>query len=864
MALSPMMQQYMEMRERYPDSILFFRLGDFYEMFFDQAELASRELDLTLTGKECGLENRAPMCGIPFHSADMYIARLVEKGYKVAICEQIEDPATAKGLVKRDIVKLVTPGTITENELLDESKNNYIANIYELGRTYALSYADISTGECFVTSSDDINAPYKLIDEVLKLNPKELVIEDNVLSDKYIIDNVIKKDKIYISRYLNQDEDKINELNILKDKYNIAERKSLVLLLNYIYETQKNTASQINKVEKYSIETSMRLDVNTRRNLEIVESNREKTKKGSLLWVMDKTVTAMGARKLRHWIENPLLNKDEIEERLNAVDVLYSDMFAKDEIVKLLKSIRDTQRITTKLTNGNCNGRDLICLKNSFAVFPAIKKSLQGIISKIEPKKAKLLTKVEANIDDLQDIFSLIEKSIEEEPPLVIKEGGIIKSGFNSEVDELRSASRDGKSWIMNLEAKEREETGIKGLKIGYNRVFGYYIEITRSNYKDIPEGRYIRKQTLADKERFITPELKEIEDKILGSEDKLVDLEYKLFSQIRETISKEVIRIQKSAEAIAVLDTLCSFATVAEENNYVMPNITVTDEIKIIAGRHPVVEKNVNTTFIPNDTYLNCNDYRFHIITGPNMAGKSTYMRQVALITYMAQIGSFVPASEATIGIVDRIFTRVGASDDLASGESTFMVEMSELANILDNATNKSLIILDEIGRGTSTYDGMAIAWATVEHIVDKEKLGAKTLFATHYHELKDLENELEGVKNFSVAVKEKGEDVIFLRKIVEGPADGSYGIYVARLAGISNSIVKRAKAILNDLEKHSTLKEAKENSVKPIDSKTMQVDMFNYKLVEVGRILDKLCLDELTAKDALDTLYKLKEKIE
>ena len=864
MALSPMMQQYMEMRERYPDSILFFRLGDFYEMFFDQAELASRELDLTLTGKECGLENRAPMCGIPFHSADMYIARLVEKGYKVAICEQIEDPATAKGLVKRDIVKLVTPGTITENELLDESKNNYIANIYELGRTYALSYADISTGECFVTSSDDINAPYKLIDEVLKLKPKELVIEDNVLSDKYIIDNVIKKDKIYISRYLNQDEDKINELNILKDKYNIAERKSLVLLLNYIYETQKNTASQINKVEKYSIETSMRLDVNTRRNLEIVESNREKTKKGSLLWVMDKTVTAMGARKLRHWIENPLLNKDEIEERLNAVDVLYSDMFAKDEIVMLLKSIRDTQRITTKLTNGNCNGRDLICLKNSFAVFPAIKKSLQNIISKIEPKRAKLLTKVETNIDDLQDIFSLIEKSIEEEPPLVIKEGGIIKSGFNSEVDELRSASRDGKSWIMNLEAKEREETGIKGLKIGYNRVFGYYIEITRSNYKDIPEGRYIRKQTLADKERFITPELKEIEDKILGSEDKLVDLEYKLFTQIRETISKEVVRIQKSAEAIAVLDTLCSFATVAEENNYVMPSITATDEIKIIAGRHPVVEKNVNTTFIPNDTYLNCNDYRFHIITGPNMAGKSTYMRQVALITYMAQIGSFVPASEATIGIVDRIFTRVGASDDLASGESTFMVEMSELANILDNATNKSLIILDEIGRGTSTYDGMAIAWATVEHIADKEKLGAKTLFATHYHELKDLENELEGVKNFSVAVKEKGEDVIFLRKIVEGPADGSYGIYVARLAGISNSIVNRAKVILNDLEKHSTLKEAKENSVKPIDSKTMQVDMFNYKLVEVGRILDKLCLDELTAKDALDTLYKLKEKIE
>ncbi len=864
MALSPMMQQYMEMREKYSDAILFFRLGDFYEMFFDQAELVSRELDLTLTGRDCGLEKRAPMCGVPFHSSDMYVARLIEKGYKVAICEQVEDPALAKGLVKREITKLVTPGTITENELLDETQNNFVANIYELGRTYALSYADISTGECFVTSSDDINAPYKLIDEVLKLRPKELVLEDSVLSDKYIIDNVIKRDKIYVSRYLNESVEKLNELNILKDKYNIAETKSLVLLLNYIFETQKNTVSQINDIKKYSIESCMRLDANTRRNLEIVESNREKTKKGSLLWVLDKTVTAMGARKLRNWVENPLLNKDEIEERLNAVSVLNNNMFAKDELVMLLKSVRDTQRITTKLTNGNCNGRDLICLKNSFAVFPAIKKSLQALIEKKDKDGTRLLRKVETNIDDLQDIFELVEKAIEEEPPLVIKEGGLIKSGFNTEVDELRSASRDGKSWIMNLEAREREETGIKGLKIGYNRVFGYYIEITKSNYKDIPEGRYIRKQTLADKERFITPELKEIEDKILGSEDKLVDLEYKLFTEIRDTISKEVVRIQKSAEAIAVLDTLCSFATVATDNNYVMPKITNTDEIKIVSGRHPVVEKNVNAPFIPNDTFLNCNDYRFHIITGPNMAGKSTYMRQVALITYMAQIGSFVPANEAEIGIVDRIFTRVGASDDLASGESTFMVEMSELANILDNATNKSLVILDEIGRGTSTYDGMAIAWATVEHIANKEKLGAKTLFATHYHELKDLEQELDGVKNFSVAVKEKGEDVIFLRKIVEGAADGSYGIYVARLAGISNTIVNRAKVILNDLEKHSTLKEANKNTVKPIDSKTMQVDMFNYKLVEVGRILDKLCLDELTAKDALDTLYKLKEKME
>lgn len=863
MALSPMMQQYMEMREKYPDAILFFRLGDFYEMFFDQAELCSRELELTLTGKECGLEKRAPMCGIPFHSADMYIARLVEKGYKVALCEQVEDPATAKGLVKRDIVKLVTPGTITENDLLDETKNNYIANIYAIGRTYALSFADISTGECFVTSSEDLNATYKVIDEVLKLKPRELVLEDNILSDKYIVESVVKKDKIFVSRYLNQDESNVDSLNILQDKYNLAERKSLVLLLNYVFETQKNSMTQINNVVKYSIESSMRLDANTRRNLEILESNREKTKRGSLLWVMDKTVTAMGARKLRRWLENPLLNKQEIDERLKAVKILTQDVFAHDEIISLLKSVRDTQRITTKLTNGNCNGRDLISLKNSFSVFPSIKARLGELIARNENENTKLLKKLEENIDDLKDIFELIEKSIEEEPPIVIKEGGIIKPGYNQEVDELRSASRDGKTWIMNLEAKEREETGIKGLKIGYNRVFGYYIEITKSNYKDIPEGRYIRKQTLAEKERFITPELKEIEDKILGSEDKLVDLEYKLFTGIRETIAREVSRIQTTAEAIAILDTLCSFATVAQDNNYVEPIITNGNEIVIKAGRHPVVEKNTNVTFIPNDTSLNCDDARFHIITGPNMAGKSTYMRQVALITYMAQVGSFVPASEATIGIVDRIFTRVGASDDLASGESTFMVEMSELANILDNATNKSLIILDEIGRGTSTYDGMAIAWATVEYISNKENIGAKTLFATHYHELKDLEKELDGVKNFSVEIKEKGDDVIFLRKIIEGPADGSYGIYVAKLAGISNNVVNRAKVILNKLEKESTLKSAKENDTKVITN-TMQVDMFNYKLAEVGRILDKLSLDELTAKDALDTLYRLKEKLQ
>ena len=860
MALSPMMQQYLDIREKYPETIILFRLGDFYEMFFDQAELCSRELELTLTGKECGLEERAPMCGIPFHAVEGYIVKLVDKGYKVGICEQVEDPKEAKGLVKRDVIKVITPGTITENTMLDEHKNNYIANIYMVGKQYALSYADISTGECFVTHADNLDGVYKIIDETLKIRPKELVLEDLILSDSEVVNKLVKKQEIYISRYINQDETLVNDMPMMSEAFTLAERKSLTLLLNYIADTQKQVVSQLNKITAYDIEASMRLDVNTRRNLEITESNRERTKRGSILWVLDKTTTAIGARQIRKWVESPMLSKKNIDERLDAVESLKNDVFVREDIIELLKNVHDIERLASKMSNANTNARDLVALKNSFKVLPSLKATIARLLT---GDKHQYLSKIYDSIDELKDMCSLIDTAIVDDPPITIKEGGLIKKGYNAEVDEYRSASTEGKNWLMELEAKEREATGIKGLKVGFNRVFGYYIEITRSNYDQIPEDRYIRKQTLADKERFITPELKELENKILGSEEKLVDLEYKLFAEVREKVAREIVRIQKTAMAIGVIDSLCSFAKVAEDMNYVRPNITHDGVINIKEGRHPVVEKTIKgSEFIPNDTYIDSNA-RFHIITGPNMAGKSTYMRQVAVITYMAQIGSFVPATEASISIVDRIFTRVGASDDLAGGESTFMVEMTELSNILENATSNSLVILDEIGRGTSTYDGMAIAWATVEHIVDKEKVGAKTLFATHYHELNELEGTLEGVKNYSVAVKERGDDVIFLRKIVEGHADESYGIYVANLAGVPNSVVNRAKKILNKLEEDTVTKKAKANTTKVIDNNN-QINMFNFKLAEVGRMLDKLALDELSAKEALDVLYKLKEKME
>ena len=866
MGLSPMMQQYLDIKDKNPDTILFFRLGDFYEMFFEDAKLCSRELELTLTGKDCGLEERAPMCGVPFHSSTTYIQKLIEKGYKVAICEQVEDPKEAKGLVKRDVVKIVTPGTLLDTNMLDETKNNYVANIFSIGKEYAFSYADISTGECYVTYIEGLSSIDKIIDDVMRVMPSEFILSKNMLAQKHIVDNITKRINTYISEYIQDEEAENNTLELLK-KYKMditkVEEMSLTVLLTYITETQKSEASQINKIERYSLEKFMRLDNATRKNLEIMESSREKTKKGSLLWVLDKTSTAMGARQMKKWLEKPLLNVKDITTRLDAVEAIKSNVFFRDDLIDSLRNIYDIERIIAKVVSGNINGRDLVSLKNSIKYLPEIRQKLLNIIKYNEGKENTYLLKLYSDIDELQDIYALIDKSINDDVGITIKEGNIIKKGYNKEVDTLRFASTDGKSWLMQLEANEKERTGIKNLKVGYNKVFGYYIEVTKSFISQVPEDRYIRKQTLTGGERYITEELKTIEEKILGSEDKLTDLEYKLFVQIRNEIARSASRVQKSAEIISILDVLCSFAYVAENENYVKPIITDDGVIDIRDGRHPVVEKSLrDVEFIPNNTFMDLDAKRFHVITGPNMAGKSTYMRQVAVITYMAQVGCFVPASYAKIGIVDRIFTRVGASDDLAMGESTFMVEMTELSNILENATSKSLIILDEIGRGTSTYDGLSIAWATVEYIWDKEKIGAKTLFATHYHELTELGDTKEGINNFSVAVKEKGEDVIFLRKIVEGGADESYGIYVAKLAGVPKPVLHRAKELLKKLEETNINKKAKKNETKVINN-DMQVDMFNYRLAEVGKILDKICLDELTAKEALDTLYKLKDKM-
>lgn len=861
--LTPMMKQYLDMREKYKDCILFYRIGDFYEMFFDQAELCSRELELTLTGKDCGQEERAPMCGIPFHAINAYIPKLVEKGYKVAICEQVEDPKNAKGLVKRDVIKIITPGTITDISMLDEKKNNYIACVIKEKKNIAFSFCDISTGEFKISNLSGIDSDIKLINEISRINPSEIVFFETLKKDINLINEISKLFNIYIS-YSDNISDNTFLINMLKDNTFIKlEKDCCNLLLNYIEDTQKTKIDQINNIKKYNVDKFMQLDSSTRRNLEILESNREKTKKGSLLWVLDETTTAMGGRRLRNWLEAPLLDKEKIIKRQNAVETLVNNKILADELKETLRYVYDMERLISKTVGSVANARELISLKNSLQKLPIIKNILNKLLNN---NKDIYLKELYDKLDILDDIYNFISSSIIDDPPITIKDGGIIKDGFNNNIDEYRTASKDGKKWLMQLEIKEKELTGIKGkwLRVGYNRVFGYYIEVTNSYKNMVPEDRYIRKQTLAGAERYITEELKEIEDKILGAQEKLVDLEYNVFCDIREKIAKEVIRIQKTASVISILDVLCSFETVAINNSYIKPNILNNGEIKIVDGRHPVVEKALHSgSFIPNDTYLNDNKDRFLIITGPNMAGKSTYMRQVALITYMAQIGSFVPASSASISIVDRIFTRIGASDDLAMGESTFMVEMQELSNILMNATSSSLIILDEIGRGTSTYDGLAIAWATVEYIANKEKIGAKTLFATHYHELVEAANNIEGVKNYSVAVKEKGDDVIFLRKIVAGGTDESYGIYVAKLAGVSKVVISRAKEILKELEDVDLAKKSINNKKKKLTTEEIQVDMFNYKMAEVSKILEKTNLDELAPKDALDILYRLKEKL-
>ena len=865
---SPMMQRYLETKEQYKDCILFYRLGDFYEMFFDDAITAARELEITLTGKDCGQEERAPMAGVPHHAAEIYISKLIAKGYKVAICEQLENPKTAKGIVKRGVIRVVTPGTIVESNMLEERKNNYIMAIYKSGIYFGISVCDISTGEFYAAEIKDSNNFPELLDEIARYSPSELVINSNIADCTEEMKKIKERFNCYITRFQDKFFDTKSDIiklrfNLLdtnqKQIENIEDKKFVVASINalveYIEQTQMTNLDHINKIVIYKISKYMSLDINARRNLEITEKMRDKSKKGTLLWVLDKTSTSMGSRHLRRWLSDPLIDTLEINRRLNSVKELKEEVMLRGDVIENLKKVYDIERLAGKMAYGNANARDMITLKNSLARLPDVKNVLKNC-------KSEMLKNLYENLDELQDIYELIEKSIVNDPPMSVKDGGIIKLGYDEEIDKLKTATTEGKNWIIQLEADEKEKTGIKNLKIGFNKVFGYFIEVTKSNLDQVPE-RYIRKQTLTNAERYITEELKNLENQILGAEEKVVILEYNLFTKIREEISKNIIRLQKTATIVATLDVLTSFAQVAEDMNYCMPKVDDSGIIDIKSGRHPVIEKILGAgEFVENDTYLDKNQNRLSIITGPNMAGKSTYMRQVALITLMAQVGSFVPAEEANIGVVDKIFTRVGASDDLSMGQSTFMVEMMEVATILKEATENSLVILDEIGRGTSTYDGLSIAWAVAEYIANKEKCGAKTLFATHYHELTELEEKIEGVKNYSIAVKEKGEDIIFLRKIISGGTDESYGIHVARLAGVPKLVTEEANKILKSLERKNILNGKKEEKK---DAKQVegQFDMYNYKLAEIAHEIDKVNLNELTPIDALNTLVKIKEKM-
>ena len=863
---SPMMQRYLETKEEYKDCILFYRLGDFYEMFFEDAITASRELELTLTGKDCGQEERAPMCGIPHHAAEIYVSRLINKGYKVAICEQLEDPKTTKGIVKRGVIRVVTPGTLVESNMLEERKNNYIVSIYKTGIYFGISICDISTGEFYSAEIKDNNNFPILLDEIARYTPSELVINSMMAN---CLDEMNKIKERFENVYITKFNDKFfsEELNNINLRFNVvdnnerkienlAEKKlalsSINALVQYIEDTQKTSLDHINKITIYNLSKYMALDINARRNLEITEKMRDKSKKGTLLWVLDKTSTSMGGRLLRRWLNDPLVDVDEINRRLNAVKELKDDIILRGEVIENLKKVYDIERLAGKMAYGNANARDMVTLKNSLFKLPEVKQILKNC-------KSDLLKGLYEKLDELQDIYQLIEKSIVEDPPMTIKDGGIIKLGYDEEIDKLKTAQTEGKTWLVQLEAEEKEKTGIKNLKIGFNKVFGYFIEVTKSYLDQVPD-RFIRKQTLTNAERYITEDLKNLENQILGAEEKVINLEYNAFVEIREEISKNVTRLQTTSEVISSLDVLTSFAQVAEDFNYCMPVVDSSGTIDIKNGRHPVIEKILGEgVFVENDTFLDKGDNRLSIITGPNMAGKSTYMRQVALITLMAQCGSFVPAESANIGVVDKIFTRVGASDDLSMGQSTFMVEMMEVATILKEATPNSLVILDEIGRGTSTYDGLSIAWAVAEYIADKQKCGAKTLFATHYHELTELENKIEGIKNYSIAVKEKGEDIIFLRKIVRGGTDESYGIHVARLAGVPKVVTQKANEILRSLEKKNILTGKKQDK-KQVEG---QFDMYNYKLAEIAHEIDKVNLNELTPIDALNTLVRIKEKM-
>ncbi len=876
--LSPMMQEYMNTKEQYKDCILFYRLGDFYEMFFEDAILASKELELTLTGKDCGLEERAPMCGVPHHAVEVYLNRLVGKGYKVAIGEQVEDPKMARGLVKREVIRVVTPGTNFNVSALDESKNNYLMCIVYVDDMYGISVCDITTGDFYVT---EVNSKRTLLDEINKFMPSEIICNQAFSVSGIDLEDIKQRLNISVFSLDTWYFDDENAKKALLEHFKIHHLDGLGLgdfetgsvsagaLMQYLTETQKDALVQLTTITPYVTGKYMILDTSTRRNLELAETLREKNKKGSLLWILDKTKTAMGARLLRSFLEQPLIDKAEITKRQEAIQTFVNSAIEREEIREYLNPVYDLERIISRIANKTANPRDLIAFKNSLSMLPHIKRILDSF-------ENPLLNKINQDMDALLDITELIERAVLEEPPTQIKEGGIIKEGYHEEVDKLRHAKTDGKGWLADLEAKERERTGVKTLKIKFNKNFGYCIEITNSykNSFQMPED-YTRKQTLTNAERYITPELKEIEMMILGSEDKLYTLEYHLFCEVREKISGHIARIQKTAKAVAALDVFAALAYVAEKNRYVKPKMNEKGIIDIKGGRHPVVEQMMaNDLFVSNDTYLNNGQNRITIITGPNMAGKSTYMRQSALIVLMAQIGSFVPADHANIGICDRIFTRVGASDDLASGQSTFMVEMTEVANILRNATSNSLVILDEIGRGTSTFDGLSIAWAVVEYISNPKLLGAKTLFATHYHELTELEGMINGVNNYCIAVKEQGDDIVFLRKIIKGGADKSYGIQVAKLAGVPDTVIERAKEIVVQLIDADISKSAREIAAQGIHSRKKQtkpdeLEMSQMSLFDTVRDEDianeikELDLGNMTPIDALNILYKLQNKL-
>ena len=876
--LSPMMRHYMETKKQYPDCILFYRLGDFYEMFFEDAQTASRELEITLTGKECGLSERAPMCGVPFHAVDSYLNKLVQKGYKVAIAEQMEDPKLAKGLVKREVIRVVTPGTITSAQALDETKNNYLMGIVCTDGRYGVATADISTGDFLVT---EVETERELFDEINKFSPSEIICNNAFYMSGVDLEELKNRYHVAVSalepRFFGEEACR----KILKEHFRVGALNGLGLeelgtgiiaagaVMQYMYETQKSTLEHITTIQPYSTGQFMILDTSTRRNLELVETLREKNKRGTLLWVLDKTKTAMGARLLRNWIKQPLSRKEAITARQDAVEELNMSYISREEIREYLNPVYDLERLIGRISYKTANPRDLIAFCGSLEMLPFIRNILTEFCS-------TLLKEAAADLDPLEDLFDLIRRAIVEEPPITLREGGIIREGFNSQADELRKAKTDGKSWLAELEAKERDKTGIKNLKVKFNKVFGYYFEVTNS-FKDMVPDYFVRKQTLTNAERYTTEELKHLEEVILGAEDKLVSLEYDLFCQVRDEIASQVVRIQKTARAIALIDVFCSLSLVASRQNYVKPSINERGVISIKNGRHPVVEQMMrDDLFVANDTELDNGKNRVSIITGPNMAGKSTYMRQVALIVLMAQLGSFVPAQEANIGICDRIFTRVGASDDLASGQSTFMVEMTEVANILRNATKKSLLILDEIGRGTSTFDGLSIAWAVVEHVSNTRLLGAKTLFATHYHELTELEGTIAGVKNYCIAVKEQGDDIVFLRKIVRGGADKSYGIQVAKLAGVPDSVIARAKEIAQELSEADITARAKEIAQissnitqhkavpKPDDVDMQQLTFFDtVKDDDIIRELGELEINNMSPMDALNTLYRLQNKL-